>query len=448
MASANVQKLVSIRDSLQNFYSLSGLTQQPAVLEELRAMDVEEGPTEQVQVQEERDNDSNRGQIIMIQEALRKELAAKHLRKHGTEDLVEDGTEVAMQLTQNKDGDEEAERIMSDHESDDAIMKEMDFVPTPGGIAAVPKASDCMEMDHGVSDVSPHKPLRRRSQRLCRKRRISDTDFDTKSSAKKEGGNKRRKVESNVGDHAHIQSVAMEHTDTRSLSLTEDVNDLDGTDGAVMETSIDGKIAGHHEPVELESEIVMTPPPTEQRADENPDHSVPASFQFEIPSMDEAVDAANEEAMRFEKEMQTTPSKVSEEMSQCDRNGDETMTESVVVKHSGQPSTGVILSDAGDSNVNVVDRGLSLNEGQIQDSLQRLNAMEDSLMEDNILILDDQATALRNSEHVTPEMVAECRAMLDLFGIPYITSPSEAEAQCGMLEMLGLVDGVITDGMC
>lgn len=35
--------------------------------------------------------------------------------------------------------------------------------------------------------------------------------------------------------------------------------------------------------------------------------------------------------------------------------------------------------------------------------------------------------------------------MLRLFGLPYITAPMEAEAQCAALVSLGLVEGVITD---
>ncbi|KAF2270829.1 PIN domain-like protein [Lojkania enalia] len=51
----------------------------------------------------------------------------------------------------------------------------------------------------------------------------------------------------------------------------------------------------------------------------------------------------------------------------------------------------------------------------------------------------------RDADEVTQTMISECQHLLTLFGLPYITAPMEAEAQCAELVELGLVDGIVTD---
>lgn len=53
--------------------------------------------------------------------------------------------------------------------------------------------------------------------------------------------------------------------------------------------------------------------------------------------------------------------------------------------------------------------------------------------------------ARRGMEHVTEDMIAESKELLQMCGIPFIEAPGEAEAQCAALEQLGLVSGVVTD---
>ncbi|ETI29158.1 hypothetical protein G647_01611 [Cladophialophora carrionii CBS 160.54] len=51
----------------------------------------------------------------------------------------------------------------------------------------------------------------------------------------------------------------------------------------------------------------------------------------------------------------------------------------------------------------------------------------------------------RDADEVTQTMIQECQSLLRHFGLPYITAPMEAEAQCAELVRLGLVDGIVTD---
>ena len=72
-------------------------------------------------------------------------------------------------------------------------------------------------------------------------------------------------------------------------------------------------------------------------------------------------------------------------------------------------------------------------------------------------MLDEERTALNRERRrlmrdagedgsgVSENMLDEVFELLDLFGLPYVVAPMEAEAQCAELEILGVVDGTITD---
>jgi DNA excision repair protein ERCC-5 len=51
----------------------------------------------------------------------------------------------------------------------------------------------------------------------------------------------------------------------------------------------------------------------------------------------------------------------------------------------------------------------------------------------------------RDTEKITEEMKEQVMELIKAFDLPYIIAPYEAEAQCCILEQLGLVDGIITE---
>ena len=82
---------------------------------------------------------------------------------------------------------------------------------------------------------------------------------------------------------------------------------------------------------------------------------------------------------------------------------------------------------------------------------QMRNTYDDVLSSVHTTINDEQLLqeqlqkAKRDSDEVDQNMIQDVQELLRRFGIPYITAPMEAEAQCAELLKMGLVDGIITD---
>ncbi|GBC08512.1 hypothetical protein RclHR1_08180006 [Rhizophagus clarus] len=74
-----------------------------------------------------------------------------------------------------------------------------------------------------------------------------------------------------------------------------------------------------------------------------------------------------------------------------------------------------------------------------------LNSVQQELNIEVQQLNEQRRREKRDADSVTQTMISECQKLLQLFGIPYITAPMEAEAQCAELLHLGLVDGIVTD---
>ncbi|EGW35489.1 uncharacterized protein SPAPADRAFT_69718 [Spathaspora passalidarum NRRL Y-27907] len=73
-----------------------------------------------------------------------------------------------------------------------------------------------------------------------------------------------------------------------------------------------------------------------------------------------------------------------------------------------------------------------------------ISSLETRITEEQLL-QEKLQKAKRDSDEVTETMINDVQELLRRFGIPYITAPMEAEAQCAELLKIGLVDGIITD---
>ncbi|GFT54144.1 DNA repair protein complementing XP-G cells homolog, partial [Nephila pilipes] len=71
--------------------------------------------------------------------------------------------------------------------------------------------------------------------------------------------------------------------------------------------------------------------------------------------------------------------------------------------------------------------------------------LQEDLESATALLEADKAKQDRQNRTVQEHMVEECKELLQLFGVPYIVSPTEAEAQCAFYDYSNLTHGTITD---
>ncbi|KPI94605.1 DNA repair protein complementing XP-G cells-like [Papilio xuthus] len=74
-----------------------------------------------------------------------------------------------------------------------------------------------------------------------------------------------------------------------------------------------------------------------------------------------------------------------------------------------------------------------------------LNSMMTEIQNKEDHLIQEKGRMDRIGRNITEEMTKDAQELLQIFGIPYIVAPMEAEAQCAFLEHVNLTDGTITD---
>lgn len=78
-------------------------------------------------------------------------------------------------------------------------------------------------------------------------------------------------------------------------------------------------------------------------------------------------------------------------------------------------------------------------------STEELQKIQSKLEEEGRQLIVEKANKERVATNLSEQMYYDAQDLLELFGIPYIVAPMEAEAQCAFLEQINLTNGTITD---
>lgn len=114
----------------------------------------------------------------------------------------------------------------------------------------------------------------------------------------------------------------------------------------------------------------------------------------------------------------------------------------------------VNVSDKGEIKVNLSPQKSLITKEEVTKAVNdlrkvktdlELKHMKDELHQQQLTFEKEKNKLQRQGMSITHQMSNDCKQLLKLFGIPFIQSPMEAEAQCAFLNAINLTDGTITD---
>ncbi|KAL1490381.1 hypothetical protein ABEB36_013090 [Hypothenemus hampei] len=137
-------------------------------------------------------------------------------------------------------------------------------------------------------------------------------------------------------------------------------------------------------------------------------------------------------------------SKEKEPLSEMSTSNDKTFEEIDDSKSINEDKGTDITKEPSISNPSTQDEGLKTpvlpNITEIE-----LKVLKDQLQNEKVELITKKSSTERMGSNITDQMYQEAQELLELFGVPYVIAPMEAEAQCAFLDAINLTDGTITD---
>lgn len=103
------------------------------------------------------------------------------------------------------------------------------------------------------------------------------------------------------------------------------------------------------------------------------------------------------------------------------------------------------VTDLENTQTTIATTSKELNPQKETITVEKLNDMVEEIDNEEQELIQEKGRLDRVGRNITEQMTKDAQELLQLFGIPYIIAPMEAEAQCAFLESVNLTDGTITD---
>ncbi|KAK3150798.1 hypothetical protein QOZ80_3AG0237930 [Eleusine coracana subsp. coracana] len=257
--------------------------------------------------------------------------------------------------------------------------------------------------------------------------------------------------------HPEVEIIKQGNEETR-IGISFDENDVMhnvGVPGAAgQENEKQAQHVNNDSHVDIQSSLVLESLPLHNKSISNPTENVSDRSKDNVNndvivsttrSPEEPVDAGksiNQNNMNYDKSKCCNDvASVGESSKSTQKN---LLTDDLVAD-SAPRKENVNEWDTEFSALDIHNMQLGENYGNYSMSAMYLDKELSLLRQEQINLGNERRKLESHAESVSSEMFAECQELLQMFGLPYIIAPTEAEAQCAYMEMSNLVDGVVTD---